>query len=232
MKSLIFTLLLVLSSGAFGQIVDYNEVITPDSIEPANFEARLVRLAWQNYPLNRTYDANMKIAEAKVKEEKMGWLDPLTLNLNYGEPHFQANKDTTFNSIFFPRYMLSLNLNVGRVFSTPHRVKQAEQQREIAAANYDAQKLRLRAEVIARYRTYLTNLELLKLRIKSQEDAYSTYLDLTQKFQQGTVDLEIFTQSALAYNHATEEKIQAEGDVAITKARLEELIGVKLEEVR
>jgi outer membrane protein TolC len=128
--------------------------------------------------------------------------------------------------------MLSLNLNVGRVFSTPHRVKQAEQEQEIAMAQYDAQKLRIRAEVLHRYQTYLTNLELLKLRIKSQEDAYSTYLDLTQKFQQGSVDLEVFTQSALAYNHATEEKITAEGDVAISKARLEELIGVKLEAVR
>lgn len=228
MKTLIFSLLALFATLSFAQTVDYSQVITPDSVEPADFEARLVRLAWRNHPLNRTYDSEVEIAKARVKEQKMGWLDPLTLQLNYGEPHVNSN----FNSGFFPRYNLSVNWNVGNVLATPHRVRQAKEEQAIAEAGLDAQKLRLRAEVITRYRQYLTNLELLKLRIKSQEDAYSTYLDLTSKFQQGSVDLAIYTQSALAYNHATEEKIKAEGEVAIAKAMLEELIGVKLEEVR
>ncbi|MFK7970840.1 MAG: TolC family protein [Bacteroidia bacterium] len=227
MKTLILTFLLTLTAASFAQTVDYAQVITPDSVAPASFEDRLVRLAWQNYPLNRNFDAEVEISKERVKEQKKGWLDPVTLQLNYGEPHI----NTSFNADFFPRYNLSVSMNLGKVLSTPQRIKQAEQEQKIAEANKDAQKLRIRAEVVSRYQTYLTNLELLKLRIKSQEDAYSTYLDLTKQFQNGSVSLEIFTQSALAYNHATEEKIKAEGEVAISKARIEELIGVKLEEV-
>lgn len=228
MKTLIFSFFVLLATLGFSQQVDFDQVITPDSVEPADFEARLVRLAWQNHPLNRTYDSEVEISKERVKEQKKSWLDPVTLQLNYGEPHINPN----FRADFFPRYNLSVGMNLGQVLSTPQRIKQAQQEQKIAESNKDAQKLRMRAEVITRYRRYLTNLELLKLRIKSQEDAYSTYLDLTKKFQQGSANLEIFTQSALAYNHATEEKIKAEGDVAITKAMLEELIGVKLEEVR
>jgi hypothetical protein len=67
MKSLIVTLLLTSSITAFAQSVDYSKIVTPDSVEPANFEERLVRLAWQNYPLNRTYDAEVSTS----KEEKI-----------------------------------------------------------------------------------------------------------------------------------------------------------------
>ena len=228
MKTLIFTFFIALTTIGFSQTVDYAQVITPDSVEPATFSDRLVRLAWQNYPLNRTYGSEVEAAEARVKEQKLGWFDPISIQLNYGEAHINKN----LNSNFFPKYNIAVNWNLGRVLATPQRVRQAKEEQEIAEASLDAAKLRLRAEVISRYQTYLMNLELLKLRIKSQEDAYSTYLDLTQKFQQGSVSLEIFTQSALAYNHATEEKIKAESEVAIAKARMEELIGVKLEEVR
>lgn len=230
MRLRFFTLMFLCLSmqWATAQTVDYNQVITPDSVVPASFQERLIRLAWRNYPLNRTFDAQIDKAAARVKEEQLGILDPISVQLNYGEPHINPN----FEAAFFPRYLVGVNLNVGQIMSNPQRVKQARADQEIATHQLDAQKLAIRYEVIRRYQDYLMKLELLKLHIKTQEDNYTTYLDLTQKFQEGSVGLDAYTQTAVAYNRATEDKIKAEADVAIAKAHLEELLGVPLEQVR
>lgn len=228
MKTATLFMLFLACLASYGQEVNYDQVIPTDSAVGLSFEEKLVRLAWKNYPQNKVWYHKTAQAEEQVIQSKNGWLKPVSIQLYYGEPHINPN----FESTFFPRYNLGVNLNIGELVNTPSRIREKQEEVKIAVANYNTQKHFIRAEVIRRYQKYLIQLELLKVHIQIQEQTNNAFLDITRKFKDGRAELDEYTNTALLYNNSTERRLNSEGELKIAKAQLEELIGVPLESVR
>lgn len=228
MKTATLFILFLAFLSSFAQDVDYDQVIPTDSAVGLSFEEKLVRLAWKNYPQNKVWEHRTVQAEEQVLQSRLGWLKPVSLQLYYGEPHINPD----FNSTFFPRYNLGVNVNIGEILTTPSRIREKEEEVHIAQANYNTQKHFIRAEVIRRHQKYLIQMELLKVHIQVQEQANNAFLDVTRKFKDGRADLDEYTNTALVYNNSIERRLNSEGELKIAKAQLEELIGVPLESVR
>ena len=227
MKYSYLLLLLALFNFAQAQQVDYGKIIPDSSRAGMNIEDKLVSIAWENYPKNETFQHEIRKSQEKVKQARLGWAQPLSVQFYYGEPHINPN----FESNFFPRYNLGLNVNIGQILQTPSKIRSAQQDLAISLNNINTQKHLIRAEVLRRYYNYQLKLELLKIHIQAQDDAYNAYLDITQKFKDGRATLETYTQAALSQNQAAEQKIKSEMEVKMAKVAVEELIGVRLEEV-
>src|SRR5688500_1214437 len=88
MKMVIFFLLI--SAPLFGQNVDYNKIILPQSSQSSEFEEKLVQLAWRNHPSNEVLRRQVKIAEYDVKQNNVSWLENIRISGNVNE--FTLNK--------------------------------------------------------------------------------------------------------------------------------------------
>lgn len=102
---------------------------------------------------------------------------------------------------------------------------------QIAEAHVKALKLQTRGEVLRRYLAYSSNIEIMKHRIRAQEESHLVHLITTKNMKKGEATIEDYNKSFLTYNAAVESKIAGETAVSQAKTAIEELIGIKLEEV-
>lgn len=229
MKRLCITLLAVAAClSLHAQSLDRYWIIPPDSVQDLPLEEKLVRLAWNNYPANRMMEHQVAQSEELVLQNRKAWFNPVTVMLNYGEPHLNPD----FQQNFFPRYNLGVMLNVGSFLATPNKIREAQQGVNIAQSNLETQKHTLRAEVLRRYFEYRKQLERYKIYTQNLEDANANYVSANQKYRRGEISLDVFNANQMAYNAARIDQIEAEGEMLIAKAGVEELIGIRLEDVR
>ena len=114
----------------------------------------LVTAAWENYPENKKYDHQVKIAEKNVIRAGYSWLDNIygTGNLN----EFTLNPPSDFQgNLFFPRYNFGVRINLGTFVTVPAEKKIAKEELRIAELNRKQQKIMIRAEVLRRYNRFL-----------------------------------------------------------------------------
>lgn len=236
-------LIFILLTGhqSLAQKIDYNEIILPQQTDSvvlkamglSLFEEKLVQLAWQNYPATEIYTSRVEIAKKNINIERFSWTEDVRTSFNFNERNindFRKPQDEVGNN-YYPWYNFGLGFNLGSFVLTPMRTNIAKEHLDIAVATLNQQKLSIRAEVLRRYKDYRLKLELLKIRTQAVEDAYSTHLLITRDFENGVASLEEFINSAAAYNGALENKLIAEKNVLESKITIEEMIGVKIEEV-
>ncbi len=212
------------------QKIDYNKIILPDDAKDIQFVEKLVRLAWANNPTNEMLKHQVSAAEYNEKILKRNFLNQITATGNLNEFNINPPNTTQF-PIFFPRYNFGATLNLGNFFIDPLRVKRAKEEKMIAVQNVNSQKLTLRAEVLRRYQIYLTNKDLLKVQIEALEDASNLFSTSEQKFKNGEATIVDYNNALEILNTRKTQKITAEREFNISKIDIEELIGVKLEEV-
>ena len=92
---------------------------------------------------------------------------------------------------------------------------------QIADAQVRVQKLQTRGEILRRYQNYVSAIEILKYRNKSQEEAHLVHLVVTKNLKKGEGTLEDYNKSFIIYNEAVGAKIQSETDVAQAKNAIE-----------
>lgn len=141
---------------------------------------------------------------------------------NLAWKNYPAN-DITKMGNYMPVINYSNALSLG--ISTGKKVKISPEE------SLGLQKALLKAEVEKRYNRYLTSIEILKVRIRASEEAHLIHLITTKKVKREETDLDEYNKSSLIFNNATEAKILAESEVGLAKLNLEELIGVKLEQL-
>jgi len=240
-RQLITASTLLCSIFAFSQKPDYNEIILPQQADSqivsamglSPYEEKLVQLAWQNYPSGEIYTSKVNIAQKKISIERFSWTDDFKASFNFNQRNIESGLNATNENgnNYYPWYNFGVGFNIGTFVQTPLRTSIAKEELDIAHAALNQQKLSLRAEVLKRYKAYQLTVELLKIRTQAQDDAYSTHQLITRDFEKGAATLEEFIKSAAAYNAAVEAKLIAEKNVLESKISLEEMIGVKLEEV-
>ena len=229
-----FLLCLLGYTAGFSQTIDYNKIILPESVTEADFGEKLVQLAWQNNPANQELINKSQAAKYEINLAKWSWLRTITASGNLNEytinPERAQAQNPTFTP-FFPRYNFGLTLSLGTIFLTPIETRVARSTYQATEDQINQQKITLRAEVLTRYQNYLMNQKLFDIQNEVTEDEYSEFLLMEQDFKAGDVTLADYKASLKAYNAELTERITLERDLKIAQIALEEMIGVKLEDV-
>lgn len=220
----------LVSTTTRAQQVDYNTIILPKSARDVEFVEKLVQLAWANNPKNQNLTNLTNISNYEIKQAKSNWLNQVVITGNINEFTINPPAEPT-QGLFYPRYNVSAFVRVGNFFTDPLEVKIMKEQKIIAEQNINGQKLAVRAEVLRRYQTYLTNVELLKVQTEGLEDAFANFSLSEQNFKSGRSTVEAYNNALGTYNTQKSQKILAEGNVSLSKINVEELIGMRLEDV-
>ncbi len=243
MRNLKFILGIIFFSGmtffAQAQEIDY-----PLADEEAGLMRYMAQMAWSNNPINDNFSQEVVIAKEKVKIAKRGWWRNVSLSFNLNEANLQPdsifNRNTGINeatasagNVFFPKYNFGAVFDLGSIFDTPNKKKIAQRKVKIAESLSQQAEKDVKGQIIQLYQEYLTAIEILKLRYKSEADMKTSYQLVDQLFSQGDkrVGLADVNDASLALNNVQESRIKANRNVVIAKLKLEDFIGVKLETV-
>ena len=221
----------MLSFRSFSQNVDYNTIIIPDGVEDISIEEKLVRLAWNNYPTNEIAKREVEKAKYNVTVAGSGWLNRITLQGNLNEFNIDPSANPNPNN-FFPRYNIGVNIPLGIFTETSRKVKIAKEDYKISQLNLNEQKLTLRAEVLKRYQNYLSAKELLKINTEAENDSYNSYLLIEEQFKSGEISVAQYMSTSKLYNDQRAVKTRSENLYQESVISLEEIIGIKLEDVK
>ncbi|MCX2745863.1 TolC family protein [Mangrovivirga sp. M17] len=228
-KNLLIIFIFIGALSLNAQNVDYDKVILPEEASGLSFEEKLVRLAWLNYPLNRVAENNVEVARRDIHLAQWDWLDNVEAQGNLNE--FNIDPAPGEGNQFFPRYNFRLTLKLGDLVNTPVEVKRARAIYRNSLEEVNAQKLSIRKEVLQRYENFKLYDELLRIYTVSMEDANAETKLLEEKFKNGETTLNEYNTALRIYNTERIKRMTTERDREIAKLEVEEMIGMKLEEV-
>lgn len=210
------------------QRVDYTKIIAPyDSIPVVVYIEKLVSVAWENYPKNHSYLSKKNEAIENVKQARNSWMNNLNLFTSFNS----YNNSESQNFTIVPNLGLGLSLNVGSIYSLPGKIKIAKEELKIADNEINAQKLYIRSQVISRFNDVMLNMDLLKLQTEAVVELKMTVTAVKEKFLKGEISIEEYNKVYVAYTVAKERAITSESNYRTSKAYLEELLGVNLEQI-
>jgi outer membrane protein TolC len=230
MKKIIF--FLVISVPVFGQGVDYNKIILPDYTKTTDFAEKLVQIAWRNHPSNEVFRKEVDAARFTVKQSAATWLDIISVSGNLNEFTINPQSDVFGRSAFYPRYNIRANISLGQFFTIPYTTKVNKQRLHIAEANVNVQKLTVRNTVMKAYNEYLLQEKIFKVQSQLLLDNETSHKLIEQRFKNGETNFETYSQSLSIYSTMSIGQMEAERNFKNAKLDLEQLIGMRLEDVR
>ncbi|MBX2963570.1 MAG: TolC family protein [Cyclobacteriaceae bacterium] len=230
MKNVLF--LIFLGTQVCAQGIDYNKIILPEHVQTSDFAEKLVRLAWKNHPNNDAVRRRVEIAEREISKSSAAWLDMVLIQGNLNEFNLNPTADIQNRSDFFPRYNFGLRVPLGLFMYTPALVKQNRQQLLISQDEVSAQKLEVRRQVLQTYNDYVLAENIYRLQSQQFTDAESAMKLIEQRFKNGEATFDNYTASQANFNRVSIQLLQAERDFKNVKLDLEQLIGVRLEDVK
>lgn len=188
---------------------------------------KLVAVAKENYPRVKALKSRELAASSAVTGAKLSWFSPLSLSYVYS-PTTTLNLT---NPTFFSGYQVGLALNFGSILQTPVNIKRAKEELKITKYDSEEYLASLTATVKTRYVAYLQAQKTLKLNSQASLDARDMYTQTKLKYERGELTLSDFVSASSALTTNNQAKIDAEVAVLHARFALEELLGIKLEEV-
>ncbi len=223
MKKWLFLFIVILTlRAAKAQSVDY-ETIIPTDTALTTLEDRLLRTAWENYPENDAAMNREFAAKKNVTLTRWAWTNNLRVFYNVND---RTLEDVQVGQ---PQYGLGIGLNLGDFITLPVRTNIAKANHRVAKNAVDEQKLYIRREVLTRYYNYQSALAILKVIDEENEEVYTNYLVISEKFKQGEATLDNYTMAEKNYHEIRIRKITQENEVKLARLNLEEMIGIPLE---
>ncbi|TAK34571.1 MAG: hypothetical protein EPO28_15810 [Saprospiraceae bacterium] len=215
------------------QVLDYSRVVTPEGQRPASFEEYIVQLAWLNNPETQILEYRKNKEVKEVELQRSAWMDDVNFGFNVNDVSLGHIVNPSNNDlILYPLFQLSTSVSLG-TFTNGKRKRQIEQEDvNIAGAEGNQHKLRIRAETLTRYRQLLLAIETLKVRVRAEEDARNVYEMANQRFKTLDIELDQMLQASASYNTAVENRLSAETDIELAKLQMEEILGVPWENVQ
>jgi outer membrane protein TolC len=192
---------------------------------------KLVDTAMKNYPRLRTYQYRIDAAKANVSKTKASWLDALTVSYVY-QPGTTTIDPVNPTTSYFKGLQAGVFLNVGTLIAKPAQIRQAKLETAVIGSELDEYRVTLTTEVKKRYYLYLQRVAELKLQIRATTETGNSLKDFKFKFEKGEETFDSYNKVQIQYTEHQQTKVQAEANVFIAKADLEELLGTKLENVK
>lgn len=192
---------------------------------------KLIDTAKKNYPRVRSYQNHINAANNNISKTKAGLFNALTVSYVY-QPGTTTIDPVNPTTTYFKGFQAGVFLNVGALLAQPYLVHQAKEELLIAHNDQDEYFITLTTEVKKRYYMYVQRLAELKLQTKSVDDVGSSLKDIKYRFEKGEVTFDDYNKVQVQYSDHQQTKIQAETNLFIAKADLEELLGTKLENIK
>jgi outer membrane protein TolC len=231
MKTLIFAFL-IFSASAFSQNVDYNKIILPSGVQTSDFAEKLVQIAWRNNPTNEVFRREVNVAGYETKKAAVQWLDVIHVQGNLNQFVLNPGSDVFSRAPFYPKYNVHGDLSLSWLFTIPYNTKQNKERTIIAQSQVNAQKLLVRNSVLKTYNEYLMREKVFKIQSQLALDNETSHKLVEQKFKNGQLTFETYSASLTAFSSTTLAQLEAERDYKNAKLDLEQLIGMRLEDVR
>lgn len=204
---------------------------TIQSLSADSYISKLVDTAMKNYPRMRSYQNRINIANSNISKAKVSLLDALTVSYVY-QPGTTTIDPVNPSTSYFKGLQAGVFLNIGTLLAKPYQVRQAKQELIIARNDLDEYRITITTEIKKRYYLYIQRLAELKLQIRAMQDTENALKDLKYKFEKGEETFDSYNKVQIQYSEHQQTKVQAEANVFIAKADLEELLGTKLENVK
>jgi len=191
---------------------------------------KLIRIAKENYPRVKTYDNREIIAKYNVKKAKRDWFNILTLSYLYSPQNTSTVVGGT--SLLLTGYQVGVYTNVGSILQKAPAVKVTREELKIAQNDKAEYELTLESAVKQRYYVYIQQLTVLKIKSQTVEDAESSVKLMKYKFEKGEETFDSYNKALMYYDTNLQIKIDGESAMLVAKTSLEELLGVKLEDIK
>ena len=193
------------------------------------FLEKLIETTKLNYPKGKVYDSRVEMGEIGIKRARLSYFDALSTSYQFNPAGIDP---TNAAQSILNGYRFGLVLNVGTLLQKPAYVKLAKKELEIAQFEKGSFDLNLATMVKERYFIYIQRVTVLRLISSSLFDVESMLKQVRYKFEKGEETLESYNRILLQYSTQVQGRISAETEVLIAKSSLEELLGVKLEDVK
>jgi outer membrane protein TolC len=191
---------------------------------------KYIDLARVNFPQMKIAEAKKELVKTAIPIAQASYLDILNGSYFY-RPENKSVLDPV-NPYNFNGIQLGISVNVGNLVSKPFQVKRAKADYKIALLEVQQSDKAVELEVKRRYYDYIQQISQLKIATKIAQDNRGVSESLRNKFEKGEITLDAYNQSRLNQSASESEKVAAEINYLKTKDLLEEIIGVKLSEVK
>ena len=188
---------------------------------------KLIALAKQNYPKVKTYDERVLIGKYNLQKAKADWFNIFTLTYLYSP----NNTTTLVNPSFLNGYQIGVYTNIGSLLQKQPAIKVARTEQRIEVLNRDEYNINITTSVKQRYYIYVQQLAVLKWKVQGAEEAETSLKQIKYKFEKGEETLDNYIKTQIYFSNEVQFKIESEGALLIAKSNLEELVGVKLEDI-
>lgn len=204
------------------------ESIIPE-VKYADLE-KYIALAKKNAPKRKIVAAQAESVKTAVPMATLSYLDLFNGSYIY-RPEGKVAIDP-INPYSVNGFQLGINLNLGSFLQKPFAIKKAKADYKVAQLQEQDFDATLTTEVKARYYDYIQSVAQLKIATQAAQDNRGVAESQRYKFEKGEVTLDIYNQSRTLLTESSTNRIAAEVNFLKAKDLLEELIGVKLTDVR
>jgi outer membrane protein TolC len=216
-------------NGRTGKLSPTNTTLFANA-EDTVIENRLVALALAQPNYQQTID-QQKIFDLQLKKQRNSWLNLLTLSTSYNDQSFSKSVNTSTTAYVYPKYFFGINIPLGLIVSNGTDVKITKESELIAKGQQAELAKSIRASVLTSYKQYKANEKLLIIQNQAVDDQQASFLQIEQKFKDGTATLDAYNDASKKYNDAQVIVINLQLQQDLIKVELERLIGRRLEDV-
>lgn len=227
---LTLSIMLGLNGLMIAQQADFDAVVIPMETKARDFSEYLVQLAWLNQPESAIVQDEVKNAMDEAKNTRKEWMRDVQASFNINEGNLQGAGEN--GNVFFPRYNFGVGMNLYNITSQKTKNNVGKRDVKIAEHRVNQRKLEIRAETLQRFALYKLSRELFKTRTLAEQEANANYLVIQQLYKSDEKTFEEYTTASAAYFAAQEARLKANTDVMLAKISLEEMIGIKWEQVQ
>lgn len=229
-NSILFLLVVVLACPLCAQQTDYDAIIQPVDAKARDIAEYMVQLAWLNSPEGRIAEAELLNSRSENKNIRKEWMRDVNASFNLNETNLRGG-DSLVN-VFFPRYNFGVTLNLYNILSQKEKNEIGRRRMSIAEERINLRKREIRAEALTRWAEFRLAREIFKERSTVELDLNNNFILIQQLYKSDEATLEQYTTTSAAYYQAKEAKIRAQTELQIAKFKLEEIIGLRWEQVQ
>ena len=193
-------------------------------------ENRLVELALKQ-PKFAEAESQRKIIDYQLEKERKAWLNLLSLSLNYNDQTFAGKPTNTQTAYVYPKYFFGVTVPLGLIFSGGTDYKATKESGLIVRDQELELQQTIRANILGDYKQYKTFEKLLAIQNQVNDDAQANFLQIQQKFSDGTATLEAYNDASAKYNDEVVKTINVQLQQDLMKLDIEKFIGRRLEDI-
>jgi outer membrane protein TolC len=201
-----------------------------DTVKNFDIRERLVQLALNN-PAYEVSDRLTNVALYQLHFAKGNWLASMTAQYNANEYTLGIQKTGNNLPIVYPKYNFGIALPFDIFTRNINNVKIARENYLIAQANRNDKFRTIKAAVLTAYEDYLLAKQELDLQITMTQDAYTNYQIAERDYRLNVIKADDYSKAYKNWAGEQVTKLTLQRNLNVTKINLEQIIGVKLEDV-